>query len=194
MGSPANSACLLRAYGNFFVFAGDDYDTGDHAGQRQQGDDDGGAVTTHFAFTGDRRGSAIERFGVQRDRSDGESHGGGSGRYVLDIHINKPLRCDPGPGPYRKIMRNANAFVNALKHHSRFGTTSCDRLGHIFDIPWLFGPSNVILMTDTVCGEIDALACRTRLAGAPCRSRTCDLRIRSPVLYPAELRARTKAA
>ena len=26
--------------------------------------------------------------------------------------------------------------------------------------------------------------------GAPCRIRTCDLRIRSPLLYPAELRAR----
>jgi hypothetical protein len=26
--------------------------------------------------------------------------------------------------------------------------------------------------------------------GAPCRTRTCDLRIRSPLLYPAELRAR----
>ncbi len=29
-----------------------------------------------------------------------------------------------------------------------------------------------------------------RKAGAPGRIRTCDLRIRSPLLYPAELRAR----
>ncbi len=26
--------------------------------------------------------------------------------------------------------------------------------------------------------------------GAPCRIRTCDLRLRRPTLYPAELRAR----
>ena len=31
-----------------------------------------------------------------------------------------------------------------------------------------------------------------RYPGAPGRSRTCDLRIRSPTLYPAELRARQK--
>ena len=30
-----------------------------------------------------------------------------------------------------------------------------------------------------------------QMTGAPCRIRTCDLRIRSPLLYPAELRART---
>ena len=31
-----------------------------------------------------------------------------------------------------------------------------------------------------------------RFSGAPCRARTCDLRIRSPTLYPAELRARAE--
>src|ERR1700719_698800 len=30
-------------------------------------------------------------------------------------------------------------------------------------------------------------------AGAPCRTRTCDPRIRNPLLYPAELRAQLKS-
>ena len=36
------------------------------------------------------------------------------------------------------------------------------------------------------------LHCAPFLNGAPGRIRTCDLRIRSPALYPAELRARNK--
>ncbi len=40
------------------------------------------------------------------------------------------------------------------------------------------------------CTQSDARFLPSNVIGAPCRIRTCDLRIRSPVLYPAELRAR----
>jgi hypothetical protein len=41
-----------------------------------------------------------------------------------------------------------------------------------------------------LCCPTVALSCQSILeTDAPCRIRTCDLRIRSPLLYPAELRA-----
>ena len=43
-------------------------------------------------------------------------------------------------------------------------------------------------------GSITATTCSGAKGGAPGRTRTCDPRLRRPVLYPTELRARAEAS